>query len=228
MTREGKKKQFCAVLFIIGPVGRKSEQGWLGRWLVNAGRVCFLPWTPNRLERGRREDREQGANLDLPALFVGEVLVLVLGTGTAVTFFFTLVTDLFVVSLSALGELSGGRDRRVLTFPSGLLVGEFDVYLFVGLGGGLRFAVLVGRRKDAEGDRDACFKVQIDDFCWRERIFSYNLPWPEDDERKTRRILWLLFLETKVEERKGEKKESGLLCFFSAGFFGEACLSFEL
>ena len=47
---------------------------------------------------------------NLPAVLVGEVLVLVLDTGTAVTFFFTRITDLFVVTLSSLGELSGGRD----------------------------------------------------------------------------------------------------------------------
>jgi len=62
-----------------------------------------------------------------------------------------------------------------LTFPSGF-VGEFNVKLCVSLSGGLRFAVPIGRWEDAEGDRDAGFKVQVDDFCWRERIFSYNLP----------------------------------------------------
>lgn len=42
------------------------------------------------------------------------------------------------------------------------------------------------------------------------------------DERKTRRILWLLFLKKqKREKEEGEKKESGLFCFFSAG---PACL----
>ena len=116
--------------------------------------------------------------------FLTEVfLFLETGTGTAVTFFFTREMDLlFAVSvLSTRGrvDFSGSCDRRVLTFPSGrLLLGEFDVKLFFdGSGGsGLRFAVPIGRWEDAEGDGDTGLKVQIDDFCCRERIFSYNLP----------------------------------------------------
>lgn len=91
-----------------------------------------------------------------------------LDTGTAVTFFFTRVTDLFfaVAVLCARRKFSGGSVRRVLTFPSGLLLmGEFDLKLFVSFGLGLRFAVLVGRWEDAEGNRDTGLKVQIDDFC---------------------------------------------------------------
>jgi hypothetical protein len=65
-------------------------------------------------------------------------------------------------------------------FPSGwLLGGELDVNLLVGGGGGglrLRFAVPIGGWEDAEGHGDAGFKVQVGDFSWRERIFSYNLP----------------------------------------------------
>lgn len=41
---------------------------------------------------------------------------------------------------------------------------------------GLGLTVLVGRGEDAEGHGDAGFKVQVDDFHGRERIFSYNLP----------------------------------------------------
>ena len=51
-----------------------------------------------------------------------------------------------------------------MTFPSGVLLGEFDVELLLSLGS-LGFAVLVGRREDAEGDRDAGFKVQVGDLC---------------------------------------------------------------
>ena len=114
-------------------------------------------------------------------LLVSKVLVMLvlgLGTGTAVTFFLTRVMDLFfaVALLSARRKFSRNGVRRVLTFPSGVVLGELDFELLLGFGLGLRLAVLVGRRKDAEGDRDSGFKVQIDDFCWRERIFSYNLP----------------------------------------------------
>lgn len=99
-------------------------------------------------ERGGRQNRERGRqrereSKDIPA-FLLDVL-LVLETGTAVTLFFTRETDLFFteVVLSTRREIDVGGVRRVLTFPSGwLLVGEFDVNLFVGLlDGGLRFAV---------------------------------------------------------------------------------------
>src|SRR5688572_14512339 len=104
----------------------------------------------------------------LPVLFAD--VVLFLETGTAVTFFLTCDTDLFFgVAVFA---------RRVLTFPSGrLLLGKIDFELLLGLDLlSLGVAVPVGRGEDAEGDGDASLKVQVDDFCWRERIFSYNLP----------------------------------------------------
>jgi hypothetical protein len=96
-------------------------------------------------------------------------VMLVMDTGTVVTFFFTCITDLFftVVVMSFMGNLSSDVDgRRVMTFPSGF-AGLFDLNLLVSLGGcgGLHFAVPVGRREDAEGDRDAGFKVQVCDFC---------------------------------------------------------------
>lgn len=106
------------------------------------------------------------------------LLLDVLETGTAVTLFFTCCADLFfaVAVLSTGGEINVGGVRRVLTFPSGrLLAGELDINLFVGLGGGLRLAVPICRWEDAEGHGDSGFKVQIADFCWRERTFSYNL-----------------------------------------------------
>lgn len=138
-------------------------------------------------------------------LFADSKLLLLefLDTGTAVTFFFTRNTDLFfAVPFFAGRNLFGGDgDRRVLTFPSGLWLLGFDLNLFVGFGDGLcvGFAFPICRWEDAEGDGDASLKVQVCDFCWRERTFSYNLP---KLERKTRRILWLLFLETKVGDLK--------------------------
>jgi hypothetical protein len=106
-----------------------------------------------------------------------------LETGTAVTLFLTGDADLFfaVAALSTRRiRCGGGGERRVLTFPSGwLLWGEVDIKLLVSLGVGcllVGLGVPVGRGEDAERDGDAGFKVQCDDFCWRERIFSYNLP----------------------------------------------------
>lgn len=107
--------------------------------------------------------------------------MLLLETGTAATLFTE--TDLFfavavLAMLSTRGEIDvGSRVRRVLLLPSGLLLGELDINLFVSLGGGLRLAVPISRREDAERDGDTGFKIQIGDFCWRERIcFSYNPP----------------------------------------------------
>lgn len=118
-----------------------------------------------------------------PEVFLHELLLL--ETGTAVTLFAE--TDLFFAEavlavlavLSTRGEIDVGRVRRVLILPSGwlLLLRELDVNLFVSLNGGLRLAVPISRGEDAERDGDAGFKVQIGDFCWRERIgFSYNPP----------------------------------------------------
>lgn len=102
-------------------------------------------------------------------LFDNSMELLLLETGTAVTFFFTCDMDLFfaVALLSARRKFSGGRDRRVLTFPSGwLLLGEFglccDSSCRLSLGLGIRFPIC--RWEDAEGDGDASLKVQDGDF----------------------------------------------------------------
>ncbi|EXK34002.1 hypothetical protein FOXG_18464 [Fusarium oxysporum f. sp. lycopersici 4287] len=94
-----------------------------------------------------------------------------LDTGTAVTFFFTRNTDLFFAKalLSARRNLFGGdRDRRVLTFPSGLGLLGFDLNLFVGFcfgnGLGMGFGFPICRWEDAKGNGDASLKVQICDF----------------------------------------------------------------
>lgn len=55
--------------------------------------------------------------------------MLTMDTGTVVTFLFTCDTDLFLAEafLSAMGEGGSGRERRVSPFPSGVLLGEFDL-----------------------------------------------------------------------------------------------------
>jgi hypothetical protein len=66
----------------------------------------------------------------------------------------------------------------------------------VSLGGGLDGPAPVGRREEAEGDRNAGVKVQIDDLSGRE-LFSNAF---RRAERKTRRGLLLLW--EKEEERR--------------------------
>jgi hypothetical protein len=131
-------------------------------------------------------------------------VVLFLETGTAVTFFFARDADLFFgVAMLATGRDLSGERRRVLTFPSGrLLLGEVDFELLLSLDlGSLGVAVPVGGGEDAEGNGDAGLKVQVDDFCWRERIFSYNLS-RRTTRKDDKKFLWLLFRETKVEGEK--------------------------
>lgn len=142
-------------------------------------------------------------------------VVLVMDTGTVVMFFFTRITGLFVaVEVVSVRRLSVDRDRRVLTFPSGLmLVGKMNLKLFVLCLGGLSLglAVAIGRGEDAKRDGDAGLKVQIDDFCVRERIFSYNLSdWKP--ERKDKKFLWLL-LKQKSKGLVREKVEKNWYSF---------------
>lgn len=91
----------------------------------------------------------------IPVL-LGVVVTLVL-PGTAAIFLLTSVLELVLWIL-------GRRVNRVLAFPSGPGASVLD---FLGGGGGggslgLGLRLAVGRRKDAEGDRNSRFKVQID------------------------------------------------------------------
>jgi hypothetical protein len=154
----------------------------------------------------------------------GEVLFFVLeilDTGTVVMFFFTRNTDLFFAQalLAARRNLFGGdRDRRVLTFPSGFGLG-LDLNLFVGFGFGNGLSMGLGfpicRWEDAEGNGDASLKVQICDFCWRERSFSFNLPKFEGLTRSS-----LALVPTKQKSKRMEKNREmaseGLRSFFSS------------
>jgi hypothetical protein len=174
---------------------------------VNGGGVVGVAAGVDLYVRVRGSSVFRGRSRCRSVFFVLVDALFEMATGTAVTFFFTRNMDLFfaVATLFARRAFNGCGDRRVLTFPSGLWLWRRDHNLFFfnldGLGMGV--AVPICRWEHAEGDGDAGLKVQVDDFCWRERIFSYNLP---KFERKTRRILWLLFLETKVG-REGEKIE---------------------
>jgi hypothetical protein len=142
-------------------------------------------------------------------------------TGTVVMFFFTRNMDLFFDKLLLLArrrDLFGGDgDRRYFTFPSGFGLLGFDLNLFVCLcfGNGLcvGFGFPICRWEDTEGNGDACLKVQICDFCWRERSFSYNLP---KFERKTRSSLALV--PTKQKSKRMEKNRRWRAKAFSRSF----------
>lgn len=136
-------------------------------------------------------------------------VVLFVDTGTAVTFFFTRYADLFFAKamFSARRKVGADRERRVLTFPSGVgLFGELDFNLFVSmcslllLGGGLRLVVgvLVGSGEDAKRYRDAGLEVQGDDL-FRRKIC---LPLDQREEKKSPLALFLkeVLKEKGVEE----------------------------
>jgi len=138
------------------------------------------------------------ARLSVGAMGSSLVRVLLFAdAGTAVTFFFTRYTDLFFAeAMFSAGRRKFGfdRERRVLTFPSGLLLfWEFDLNLFTPLISGsldllrlrLVVGVLVGSRKDAEGDGNTGFKVQVDDLPGARLFFSST-------EGKRRSVLLLL------------------------------------
>lgn len=212
---------------VLGVLGLRSRSRNVYVDLVG-GTVTFAVFTLSNVNWAGVRLRAAGVNLNvrfsvlrarcrsvvvLVNVLVNEVLLL--GTGTAVTFFFTRNTDLvFAVAVLSTGwKLSGGSsERRLLTFPSGLLLGwEVDANLLVGLGDlGLLvgFGFPVRRGKDAEGDWDAGLKVQVGGLGERERIFSFNLP-KQRDERMTRRILRLLLSRQGEQKRDGKKGREG-------------------
>ncbi|KAL2016457.1 hypothetical protein VTK56DRAFT_3508 [Thermocarpiscus australiensis] len=109
-----------------------------------------------------------------------------------------------------------GLERRVLTFPSGVL-GELDLNLFVdvGLGGGLRLPVC--RREDAEGDRNASFKVQVGDLCTAQRG-SLLLGLPTLKTKGGQEDPSCFFSEKEVERKGREKAVCGWTRLLELGF----------
>lgn len=146
------------------------------------------------------------------------LVVLLVDTGTAVTFFFTRDTDLFftVALLSSRRQLGRGGDRRVLTFPSGFLGfgGKFDLKLFVGLGDlGLSLGgFLVGAREDAEGHGNAGFKVQVGDLNGARILFPTTFR-TERTKGRSRRFLLLFFLKY-LKEKKGDEEAAVTIAHF--------------
>lgn len=142
------------------------------------------------------------------------VVLLTADTGTAATILFTGDADLLLGVamllrlLLAVRKVGSGRVGRVLTaFPPALVVGELELQLLVGLGGGgdrvLPLLVSVGRGEDAEGDGDSCFKIQVDCLVWARRVVSLStLSRPETVSRRRKERFSLA-------SSWGEKSEGG-------------------
>jgi hypothetical protein len=205
------------------------EQASFGEQALLSQAIGIVSRTIDQKPSGKTGDGKCGnqivkSNVPLSFFSDGKVLFFVLeilDTGTVVMFFFTRNTDLFFAQalLAARRNLFGGdRDRRVLTFPSGFGLG-LDLNLFVGFGFGNGLSMGLGfpicRWEDAEGNGDASLKVQICDFCWRERSFSFNLPKFEGLTRSS-----LALVPTKQKSKRMEKNREmaseGLRSFFSS------------
>jgi hypothetical protein len=88
---------------------------------------------------------------------------------TAVTIFFACELNLFLYVLLIPTRKAGG-ERRIVTFPSGALVGlgKTNLSLNMGLCGAATGVAPVRRRENAEGNRYSGVKVQVDDSSGRE------------------------------------------------------------
>lgn len=162
----------------------------------------------------RRESRHIWALVVVPGLLLLELFAVVLfttGAGTAVAILFTITSDadllLAVARLRLKLKLLLLPARRRATFPPGLVVGELELQLLVGLLGcaallGL-LVVTVGRREDAEGNGDSCFKIQVDCLVWARRVVSLStLSRPETVSRRRKERFSLA-------SSRGEKSEGG-------------------
>lgn len=166
----------------------------------------------------RRESRHIWALVVVPGLLLLELFAVVLlttDTGTAATILFTGDADLLLGVamllrlLLAVRKVGSGRVGRVLTaFPPALVVGELELQLLVGLGGGgdrvLPLLVSVGRGEDAEGDGDSCFKIQVDCLVWARRVVSLSTfqDRKQSQEGGKKDFLWLLPGERSRKEER--------------------------
>lgn len=122
-----------------------------------------------REKKGARGQRSQLVDeeniLHLPVLLSVVVTLVTLGLGPLGTVAILLLTSVLELVLVELNLLVRARGRRLLGFgPRG---SELDLLGGGGSGGGgvdlgLGLRLLVRRWEDAEGDRNAGFKVQID------------------------------------------------------------------
>lgn len=141
--------------------------------------------------------------------------VLLLDAGTAVL---TGDADLFLDASLLTGRgFDLGLESELTFFPSGVRVrGDVDLQLLVGVGLGSRgLSFPIRRREDAEGDRDAGFKIQVGDLVGAKRLSS---PRPSDGRKVDKKIPSCFFwkeVERKEVRRRSEKDPSSMLGFLS-------------
>lgn len=140
--------------------------------------------------------------------------VLLLDAGTAVL---TGDADLFLDARLLTGRgFDLGLESELTFFPSGVVRGHVDLQLLVGVGLGSRgLSFPIRRREDAEGDRDAGFKIQVGDLVGAKRLSS---PRPSDGRKVDKKIPSCFFwkeVERKEVRRRSEKDPSSMLGFLS-------------
>lgn len=80
-----------------------------------------------------------------------------------------------------------------------MLLGKWDLKLFVGVGGLLVVGVLISAWEDAEGNGNSGFKVQVDDLPERKICLLDDLPTRRKEDKK---ICLASFLEKLKEMEK--------------------------
>lgn len=166
-----------------------------------------------RRQKARNSRRgEVKKNLFSPATLFAKVLLL--DAGTAVL---TGDADLFLDARLLTGRgFDLGLESELTFFPSGVVRGHVDLQLLVGVGLGSRgLSFPIRRREDAEGDRDAGFKIQVGDLVGAKRLSS---PRPSDGRKVDKKIPSCFFwkeVERKEVRRRSEKDPSSMLGFLS-------------
>jgi len=130
---------------------------------------------------------------------------------TAVTIFFARELNLFLYVLLIPTRRKAGSERRVVTFPSGALVGlgKTGLSLNVGFGGAASGVASVRRREDAEGNRYFGVKVQVDDSSRRENPSRMPFDVPKGRQEGTLASLG---------RRRGRKKSVWIRFFYLVTF----------